>query len=147
MKLLFMQGKRCKTIHGELSGVLGEASVSLATVKRWCRRFKDGNFSFADEFRSGRPRTDIGEVMSQFLKRWPFLSAHVLAKKLAASPHTIKEILIRDLGMRKFTRRWVHHELSAAGKTKRVVDAQTLVQALRNNESQNFSYIMTGYES
>jgi hypothetical protein len=34
MKFLFMQGKRSKAIHRELSGVLGEAAVSLATIKR-----------------------------------------------------------------------------------------------------------------
>jgi hypothetical protein len=103
MKLFFMQRKRSKAIHGELRGVRGEAAVSLTTNKRWCRRFKDGNFSLDDEFRSGRLRGDIGAAISQFLSKEPFLSARVLAKRLAASPHTIKEILTRDLGMRKFT--------------------------------------------
>jgi hypothetical protein len=70
----------------------------------------------------------------------------VLAKTRATSPHTIKEILTRDLGMRKFTRRWVPHELRARAKTTRVVDARMLFQALRNEQSQNFSHIMTGDE-
>jgi transposase len=98
MKFVFLQGKRSQAIHKELSGVLGEAAVRLTTVKRWCRRFKDGNFSLDDEFRSGRPPSDIMEAISQFLNKEPFLSARVLAKRLATSPHTIKEILIRDLG-------------------------------------------------
>jgi hypothetical protein len=34
MKFLFLQGKKSKAIYGKLSGVLGEADVSLATVKR-----------------------------------------------------------------------------------------------------------------
>jgi hypothetical protein len=146
MKFLFMQGKRSKAIHGELSGVLGEAAVSLMTINRWCRRFKDGNLSLDDEFRSGRAGNDIGAAISQFLSKEPFLSAHILAKRFAVSPHTIKEILTRDLGMRKFTRRWVTHDLSAADEAKRVVDARTLLQALRNNQNQNFSHIMTGDE-
>jgi hypothetical protein len=147
VKFLFMRGKRLKAIHGELSGVLREAAVSLTTIKRWCRRFKDGNFSLDDEFRSGRPRRDIGAAISQFLSKEPFLSARVLAKRLAISTNTIKEILTRDRGMRKFTGRWVLHDLSATDNAKRVVDVRTPLQALRNDQSQNFSHIMTGDES
>jgi hypothetical protein len=71
----------------------------------------------------------------------------MLVKRLATSPYTIKEILTRDLGMRKFTRRWVLHAFSATDKAKRVVDARTLFQALRKDRSQNFAHIMTGDES
>jgi hypothetical protein len=118
MKFLFLQGKKSKVIYGKPSGVLGEAAVSLATVKRWCRRFKDGNFSLGDEFKSRRPCIDIGEVISQFLSKQPFISAPSLARRLAPSQHTIKEIRTRDLGMRKFTRIWMPQNLSARNKAK-----------------------------
>jgi hypothetical protein len=39
------------------------------------------------------------------------------------------------------------HDLSAKDKAKRGVDARMLLQALRNDESQNFSHVMTGDES
>jgi hypothetical protein len=103
MKFLFMQGKRSKAIHGELSAVLGEAAVRLTAIKRWYRRFKDGNFSLDDEFRSGRRRSDSGAAISRFL--------------------------------------------SATDRANQVVDARTLFQALRNDQSQNFSHIMTGDET
>ena len=147
IKFFFLQGRRSKAIHGELSRVLGEAAVSLATVKRWCRRLTEGDSSLDDEFRSGRPRSDLGEAVSQFLDKEPFLSARILAKRLATNPHTIKEILTRDLGLRKFTRRWVPHNLSPANKAKRVTDARMLLQALTKDQDQNFSHIMTGDES
>jgi hypothetical protein len=79
--------------------------VCLITVKRECRGFKDGNFSPDDDFRCGRLVTDIEEAISQLLSKEPFLSAGVLAKRLAISSHTIKEILTGELGMRQFTRR------------------------------------------
>jgi hypothetical protein len=41
----------------------------------------------------------------------------------------------------------VPHDLSAKDNAKRVFDAGTLLQALRNDQSQNFSHIMTGDES
>jgi hypothetical protein len=53
VKFPFRQGKRSKAIDAELSEVHAEAAVSLATVSRWCWRFKDGNFLLDDEFRSG----------------------------------------------------------------------------------------------
>jgi hypothetical protein len=73
VKFLFLQGKRSKVIHAEFSEVYGEAAVRRATVKRWCWRFKDGNFSLDDEFRSGQPCDDIGEAMSQFVNKGPSL--------------------------------------------------------------------------
>jgi transposase len=44
MKFFFLGGKRYKMIHTELQAVLGEDAVSLATVKRWCQRFKQDDF-------------------------------------------------------------------------------------------------------
>jgi hypothetical protein len=146
-QFFFLQGKKSIARHGELSGVLEEPAVSLATVRRWCRGFKDGNFSLDGEFRSGRPQNDIGKGISQFLSKQPFLSACVLAKRLAISPDTIKEILRHDLGMRQFRRGWVPHDLTAREKAIRVVDALMLLEALRNDQSQNFSHSMTGDES
>jgi dTDP-4-dehydrorhamnose reductase len=103
--------------------------------------------SLDDQFKSGRSQSDIADAISQFLSREPFLSAGILAKRLATSSHTMKKILTRDEGMRKFTRRWVPHDLSATEKAKRVVDGWMLVEALRNDESQDFSHIMTRDES
>jgi hypothetical protein len=48
--------------------------------------------------------------------------------------------------MKKCTRSWVPHALNATDKAKRVVDARTQLQALRNDQSQNISNIMTGDE-
>jgi hypothetical protein len=65
-EISLLAGEEIESNTWELSGVLGEAAVSLTRIKRWCRRFKDGNFSLDDEFRSGQPRDDIGETRSQF---------------------------------------------------------------------------------
>jgi transposase len=104
MKFLFLQETRSKAIHGKLSEVLEEAAVSLATVKRWRQRVKDGNLSHDDEFGSGRPRSDIGEAISQFLSREPFLFARGLKNRLASRSCTIKKVLTGYSGMRKFIR-------------------------------------------
>jgi hypothetical protein len=116
MKCFFLGAKRYKATHTELKAVLGEEVVSLATVKRWCQRLNQGDFSIDDEFRAGRPISDLKDVISQFLSDEAYLSARLLAKRLASNVHTIKTILTRDLGMNKFTRRWVPYELNSANK-------------------------------
>jgi hypothetical protein len=102
MKFLLVQGKRDQAIYGEPGGILGEAAVSFATVKRWCQAFKGGNVSLDDESRPGRPRRELAGVISQFFTHDPFLSRRVLAKRFAPSPRTIKEILVRDWGIKEF---------------------------------------------
>jgi hypothetical protein len=139
-----LHGKRSKAIHGELSGVLEEAAVTLATVRHWYWGLKDGHFSLDDEFRSARPPNDFGEGISQFLSKETFLSACVLTKRLATSQDTITAILSHDLGMRKFRRRWVPHDRTAIHQATRVVDARIALRTLRTDQSQNFSPIMTG---
>jgi hypothetical protein len=81
--------------------------------------------------------------VSQFLRKELFLSVHVIAKKLAPSPHTITKILIGDLAMRTFARRWMPHDVSPSDKVTQLVDALTLFQDPRNNRAENLSHVMT----
>jgi hypothetical protein len=90
--------------------------------------------------------SDLGRSYLSYLDE-PFLTARVLAKRLATSPHTIKEIVARDLGMRRLTRSWVPHELTLANKAKRVEDARMLLQVLRSGSEKHFACTMTGDES
>jgi hypothetical protein len=103
MKFFFLEGKRHNAIYGEPRGVLGEAGASLATVKRRLQCFKPENSSLDDANRPGRPLNGRAQVISQFLRDKPFLSARVLTKRVSASRHTIEEIISRGLGMRKLT--------------------------------------------
>jgi hypothetical protein len=147
MTKFFLQGKRYQAIYGELSGVLEEAAVSLAAIKRGFQRFKAGNFPLDDENRPRRSLSDLGQVMSQFLRDEPFLSARVLAKRLATIPCSIKKIVARDLDMRRLPRKWVSHELTTANRVKQVEDVRTLLQVLRRDSEKNLAEIMTGDES
>jgi hypothetical protein len=147
MKFLFLQGKRDKAMNGELHAVLGEAAVSLATVKRWCQRINEGNCSLDDESKRANRMCDFARAISQFLTDEPVLSACIFAKRLATSPHTIKEILARESGMKRFMRRLVRHELISANIVQRVADAQTLVHIPRSDSEKAFAHIMIHDES
>jgi hypothetical protein len=57
---------------------------------------------------------------------------------------TIKSILDRELGLRKFTRRWIPHILSAEQKLRSVTESQSLLTIRANLAEKNFQGIITG---
>jgi histone-lysine N-methyltransferase SETMAR len=59
----------------------------------------------------------------------------------------VKEILDRDLGFKKFTRRWVPHTISDPQKLKRVETSAELLQILNDLQTGSFDGITTGEES
>jgi hypothetical protein len=54
------------------------------------------------------------------MQKYPFASARVIAQHFLTTVPTIKDILQRELGMKKFSWRWVPHFLSPAQKVARV---------------------------
>jgi hypothetical protein len=73
MKFAFLQEKRYKAIHGELPVVLGEAVISLTTVKVRFRRFKQGHFSLDDESRPDDLSVTFGTLYLGFSEKSCFL--------------------------------------------------------------------------
>jgi hypothetical protein len=54
----------------------------------------------------------VTSILHKFLERYPFSSARAIWRHFRSSPPTVKEILGRELGLKKFSRRWVPHVLS-----------------------------------
>jgi transposase len=103
MKFLFIKGLSAKTIHRELTGVLGATAFSLSQVKEWRSSFAAGDLSGQDQIRRGRPRHVLGKPLSDFLEEFPFASAEIIAQHFNQSTHTINEILQQGLGLRRFS--------------------------------------------
>jgi hypothetical protein len=142
-----MDGRKYKVIHTELSQFLKGHAVSVDVCKYWCRKFKAGDFSMDDRARPGRPRIELSGAIMSLLSDEPFLSARVLAVRLSSTHQTIKWVLVIDLGMRKFMRRWISHDLSEANRRKRVLKTNLLLEELRADEGNEFANAMTGDES
>jgi hypothetical protein len=77
----------------------------------------------------------------------PFLSARIFAVRLSSTHQTIEEVLVSDLGMRQFMRRWKPHDLSEINRRERVLKANLLLEGLGANEGNEFASTMTGDES
>jgi hypothetical protein len=147
MKFLFMEGRKYKAIHTELSRILKGHAVSVDIWKYWCQKFKAGDFSMDDQVRPGRPPIEISGAIMSLLSDEPFLSARVLAARLSSTHQTIKRVLVSELGMRKFVRRRIPHDLSEANRRERVLKANLFLEELRADEGNKFVNTMTGDES
>jgi hypothetical protein len=90
------------------------------SVQYWVARFESGDIRCENISRAGRPLTDLAEAFRLFLQDYLFASARILSRHSGVCPTTVKDIFARDLGLKKFTRRWWPQKLSGPQKVKRV---------------------------
>jgi transposase len=112
MKFLWLKGWGAKRIHEELMSTLGDDSYAVSQIKIWLQKFRNGDLSCKDSPRSGRPLLTLGPQLEVFISKYPFASARVIAQHFLTTVPTIKNILQRELRMRKFSWRRVPHFLS-----------------------------------
>jgi hypothetical protein len=134
-------------ITAELRRTFHDFDLSSSTIKSWIRKFKNGDLFCDDDSRPGWPTSILGPVLQKFLDRDPFSSTIVISRHFLTSPLTVKKILRRKLGLKKFNRRWVLHLLSDDRAKLRVVSSRKLLSLLGTYAERNFKRIATGDES
>jgi transposase len=147
VKFFWLQEQGSKIIHAPLRGTLGNLAVSLPTVKQWLRRFREGDSSCKDRNRPGRPPAILRDVLSKLLSKYLFPSAKNIASHFDISVSTVKDLLAHDLGLRKFTRRWVLRSRSERWKREWVTQTTLLLDLLQRRQTADFNAIATGDES
>jgi hypothetical protein len=130
MKFLWLKGWGAKRIHKRLMSTLGDGSYRVSQIKIWLQKFSNGDLSCKDSPPSRRLPLTLGPQLEVFMQKYPFASARVIAQHLLTMVPTIKDILQRELRMRKFSRRWVPHFLSPAQKIARVEASKTILRVL-----------------
>jgi hypothetical protein len=123
IKFFFLKGLGSKAIHRELIAVLGSTAYSLTQIKESRACFETGDLSYEDQIMLGHPPQVLEKALSHFLEQFPFTIAEIIAKNFGQSKNMIKEILQRELGLRRFSRRWILYSLSEAQKTDRITIA------------------------
>jgi len=148
MLYCFRRGLRPIQIHNEMFGVYGESTPSLITVRRWVRRFEEGNMSLEDEPRSGRPR-DLAavELVREHLADNPYATLGSITAALTIPHTTVLRILTERLGLKKFVSRWVPHKLTPEQKDQRACMAQQLLHTLSSMTERQLGGVITGDES
>jgi transposase len=137
-------GEQIIQVH--LRATLGDLGVSLPTVKRWLSSFREGDRYCEDRNRAGRPFTLLGDVLSKFFSKYPFGSAQNIASDFDVNASTAKNLLARELGLRKFTRRRAPHFLSELQKNEQVTQSRLLLDLLQRHQTADFNAIATGDE-
>jgi hypothetical protein len=61
------------------------------------------------------------------MQKYPFATARVIAQHFLTTIPTIKDILQRELEMRKFSRRWMPHFLSPAQNVACIEASKTIL--------------------
>jgi transposase len=136
-----------QNITAELQTTFRDSALSSSTVKRWIRKFNNGDLSRDDDSRPGRRMSISGPVLQKFLDRYPFSSTRLISRHFRIFPSTVKEILRRELGLTKFSRRWVPHLRSNAEKKLRVDASRKLLSLLGICAEHHFERIATDDES
>jgi hypothetical protein len=126
---------------------LGVNAYGPSQIKIWLWRFRDVDTEGRDLPRAGRPLLTLGAQVEPFLQQYPFASARTIAKHFLVNPHTVTEILQRELGMTKFSRRWVPHSLTSAQKVARVDASIEMLRTLSESDTNDFDGVTTGDES
>jgi hypothetical protein len=109
---LLMRGLAPSEIYQELQHTLRSTAYSKNWVENWVRRFASGDTSRVDLPRARTPRSDLSEPLRKLLNDFPFVTAKMMSRQFSVHQTTIKEILRRDLGLKKFARRCVPHQLN-----------------------------------
>jgi hypothetical protein len=146
-KFFWLKGCGSKKIHQELMSTLGDDVCWLSQIKIWLQRFRIGSLSCSDLPRAGRSPLTLGLQVETFLQKYRFASARIIAKQFLTNASTVEEILQREWGMTKFSRRCVSHSLSDAQIVTRVEAAKEMLKILQESETNDFDGMATGDES
>jgi len=96
-------------------------------VSSWITRFSTGDISCLDEPRPGRPLSNSRSPLQHFSEKYTRASAWIIAMHFNVSHTAVKDILSRELGFQKPSRRWVRPQSSEA---QRKLRADTSVEWL-----------------
>jgi hypothetical protein len=117
---------RIEKIHQELMSTLGDDPYGLSPIKISLQRFRTGDLSYCDLPRAGQPPLTLGPQVEALLQKSPFAKARRIAKHFLTTASTARKFFRENLGMRKFSRRWVSHSLSDAQKGARAETAKNV---------------------
>jgi hypothetical protein len=109
--------------------------------------FSSNDMSCENIMKPGKSPSDLNASLPKFLKDYPFANARVMMKYFKISPITVNNILFRNIGFRKFSRRWVPYQFTAARKLVRANDAKALYRSLHRRQANSFAGIAVGSKS
>lgn len=111
----------------------GENAVSHATCKRWYQKFRQGDFSFEDKMRAGRPQKIKTDELQALLDINFAQTEKELTEQLGVTRQTISVRLHAMKKVQKEGRR-VPHKLSEDNRNRRCDTALTLLSKFQKKD-------------
>jgi hypothetical protein len=146
MKFLSIESLSAKAIHRELTGVLDATALSLFQSQKVALPLRSRRPFVPRPNQASRPRHVLGKPLFDFLEKFPFANAGVIAQHFSKSRHTIKEILQHELGSRRFSRSSVPHLLSETQEADRTAMTNDLLSVIHRQAGYSFSRSVTSDE-
>jgi hypothetical protein len=85
----------------------------------------------------------LGPILQKFIAKNSFATARILAEHFSLSHLTAKDVLSRELELRKFSRRWLSAKLSPTQKDARLQKARGHLSRLEYEQNDFFQGITT----
>ena len=104
--------------HKILTRVYRNKSPSLSTIKNWFGRFKEGDFSVNDKYKSGPPKKCEDEELIDLVKKNPSLTQKKIAEHFGVSQRGISKRM-KKIGMIQKKNIWLPHDLSENNEKRR----------------------------
>jgi hypothetical protein len=96
-----LKGRGARKIQKEVTDTFGSDISSRAQISRWLARFSRHDIFCLNQVRPGRPLSILGWPLEHFLEKFPFSSARIMAMHFNVSHSTVKDVVSRELGLRK----------------------------------------------
>lgn len=147
IKHFYLKNETLAAIHQELKNCYGDEAPTYSTTKYWFNQFRCGRESAASAHSSGRPLEIDYSAASADIRRLLEEDRKVSIAKLSAwsglSIGTVFKIVRHDLGLRKYTTRWVPHVLSEANKQARLQCCEAALSAYNKQPEAFLKCIIT----
>jgi len=114
MKYEFHRGATTRQAVDNINSVFPTRVATNATIARWFKRFRSGNFDLSNELRD-RPETQVDNDVLKATVESESQSAYELALIFGVSKQTILTHLAQ-IGKVKKLDKWVPHELNECAK-------------------------------
>lgn len=151
VRFLTAEGVSQQEISRRMTAVYGEHCMSLATVKRWSKRFTEGRESCKDDPRPGQSHLaitpDTIAQVDELIRQERRISIDELAERVKISHGSVHTIIHDHLGYRLLCAQWMPKILNDRQKTERFGAALTHLIRYHNEGDDFLSAIVTGDES
>ena len=145
IKIRTLLGFAPKDVLTDLEIVYKDISLPISTVKDWAKRFRVGQKSLEDGFRSGRSKSAVtsGNILEieWMVEDDPHVTVEGRAMHVGISTVAAHTILVYEIGVSKICSRWIPHCLSSAQKDNRVKCAKNLLAEYEHADPRRFEII------